>query len=122
MRHITHYLNPKLTDIYLHTTRIEEIHRHIVHFLPEHLKDHFSVGSFRNGCLILVTTDAVWASQLRFMLPELRDKLRMDAKFHQLASIKINIDSIQSKPAAKAIKSKPVLPSPWQTILKLLSK
>jgi hypothetical protein len=41
--------------------------------------------------LHLITDNQVWASELRFAIPELRDALRSKAGIYQLASIKISI-------------------------------
>lgn len=91
MQRINQCLNTKLTEIYKHALAIEKVNEVIIHYLPENLQEHFSVGSFSNGYLVLITTDPVWASQLRYHLPDLRDTLRQDAGLYQLASIKVNV-------------------------------
>ncbi len=129
MRHITRCLNPKLTEICLHAIKLEEVSAILLRYLPDNLSDHCRVGSFRNGCLILVTHDPVWASQIRYSLPELRDTLRSEAKLYQLASIKITIDAAPSSDRVMLIPtSTPATQklgkhanSPWQDILKHLA-
>lgn len=91
MRHIGQCLNPKLAQIIDGALQLKELNAKLSGFLPQHLRAHFSVGSFNLGCLVLVTDDPVWASQLRFHLPELRDALRKKAGIYQLASIKISV-------------------------------
>ena len=93
MRHITRCLNPKLAEMCQRAIKLEELNAKINNYLPEELRDQCHVGSFNNSCLVLVTTDPVWASQLRYSLPELRDKLRREAGIHQLASIKITVSN-----------------------------
>src|SRR3990167_9910739 len=93
MRHITRCLNSQLADICQRAIKLEELNAKVYDYLPESLRKHCQVGSFNKSCLVLITHDPVWASQLRFALPELRDKLRSEAGIHQLASIKVTIHS-----------------------------
>lgn len=91
MRHITRCLNTQLADICQRAIKLEELNAKVVHHLPEHLRERCRVGSFTKSCLVLITNDSVWATQLRYALPELRDKLRSEAGIHQLASIKVTV-------------------------------
>jgi hypothetical protein len=93
MNHISRCLNSKLIEICNRATQLEELNRKLVDYFPEELRGRYRVSSFTNGCLVLVTHDQVWATQLRYFIPELRDKLRSHAGIYQLASIKINIDN-----------------------------
>ena len=93
MRHITRCLNPQLAQICQRAIKLEELNSKIYSYLPEALREQCHVGSFNNSCLTLVTSDPVWATQLRYALPELRDKLRSEAGIHQLASIKITVST-----------------------------
>ena len=91
MQRISQCLNTKLAEIYKRALAIDHLNETIIQYLPENLRDHFTIGSFSNGNLVLITTNPIWASQLRYHLPDLRDTLRKDAGLYQLASIKINI-------------------------------
>ncbi len=93
MRRIHQCLNTKLSEIYKAALVIGELNTKLSSYLPVHLREHFSVGSFNQGCLVLITPDPVWASQLRYHLPELRDDLRTKAGIYQLASIKISVSA-----------------------------
>ena len=93
MRHITRGLNNQLAELCQRAIKLEELNAKIYGYLPEALREQCHVGSFNNSCLVLVTRDPVWASQLRYALPELRDKLRREAGIHQLASIKITVST-----------------------------
>lgn len=93
MRHITRCLNSRLAEICQRAIKIEELNEKINRYIPENLRGHCHVGSFTNSCLVLITNDPVWATQLRYALPELRDKLRSEAGIHQLASIKVTVVS-----------------------------
>lgn len=91
MRSISRCLNKQLTDICQRSVQLEELSDKLIQLLPPELAGECKVGSFNKGCLILVTTNAGWASQLRYAIPELRDKLRKDAGMYQLTSIKIAV-------------------------------
>ena len=93
MRRISQCLNTKLAEIYQRAIILDELNAKVISMLPEQLRGHFSVGSFNQGCLVLITQDPVWASQLRYHLPDLRERLRKDAGIYQLASIKISVSA-----------------------------
>jgi hypothetical protein len=87
MRQISRCLNSQLVDI---CQRVDELNVKIKDLLPSSLAEYCQVGSFNCGCLLITTTEANWASQLHYFLPELRDKLRT-AGLYQLTSIKIAV-------------------------------
>jgi len=102
MRRINRCLNTRIIEICKNTAFLEELNTHLQTFLPLDLKAHCHVGSFNKGCLLIVVSNAEWASQLRYVVPELRDKLRKDAKIYQLTSIKITIATIKSEELNKS--------------------
>lgn len=91
MRSISRCLNKQLVDICQRSVQLEELSSKVVHYLPPELASTCTVGSFNKGCLMLTTTDAAWASQLRYAIPELRDKLRKEAGMYQLSSIVVSV-------------------------------
>lgn len=91
MRPIKNCLNKQLTDLCQRSELLGKLSSKIALMLPEDLAKNCQVGSFNQGCLILTTSDAVWASQLRYLVPDLRDKLRAEAGLYQLSSIKIKV-------------------------------
>ena len=97
MRSISHCLNKQLADICQRAVQLEALANKIRKLLPESLAKECNVGSFNQGCLVLTTTNGVWASQLRYVVPELRDQLRKEGGIYQLSSIKvIVVESITS--------------------------
>ena len=122
MRHITHCLNTKLASICEHAIKLEELSAKIYRYLPEALREQCHVGSFKNSCLVLVTRDPVWASQLRYALPELRDKLRGEAGIHQLASIKIAVNTEEATPLHRKTSTTPALSNQARESLLLLKQ
>lgn len=93
MRRINRCLNAPLAKLCYQTLKLDDLNVRVQQYLPENLKTHCVVGSFHNGCLLLVTHDSVWASQLRYAQPQLRERLRSEGGLYQLASIKISVTS-----------------------------
>lgn len=91
MRSIKRCLNKQLVELCQRSIQLEELSNKVAQFLPDNLALNCQVGSFNKGCLILTTSNAAWASQLRYAVPELRDQLRKEAGMYQLSSIKINV-------------------------------
>lgn len=91
MRAISRCLNKQLADLCQRSVQLEELSGKVTQLLPANLASVCHVGSFNKGCLVLTTTNAAWASQLRYAIPELRDRLRKEAGMYQLSSIKVNI-------------------------------
>jgi len=90
MRPIRNCLNKQLTHLCQRSVQLEELSYKVSILLPPELAQTCQVAGFNKNCLVLNTTDAAWASQLRYAIPELRDKLR-EAGMYQLSSIKITM-------------------------------
>lgn len=105
MRKITQCFNTPLATIYKQASQLESLTRLVQRQLKknEHESVPCKVSRFSSGCLILAVDDPVWAAQLRYELPSLRDKLRQEG-LHQLTSIRINVSP--ATPAAKPPKKK----------------
>ena len=116
MKHITRCLNAKLVDIYQRAIKLEELNVKLRDYLPIELHEHCHAGCFNTGCLTLVTDDPVWASQLRYFLPQLRDKLRVEAGIYQLASIKITLVTEQTKVPTKPLEKHKLSENARETI------
>lgn len=101
MRQIAQCLNATLTEIYQQSIKLESLSALLADFLPKELVPYCSAGSFKQGCLTLLVTDPVWASQLRYFLPELRNKLRQDAQLYQLTTIKISLNTASMTSSTK---------------------
>ena len=84
-------LNKRLQEICLRSIELEALNYKISRYIPKSMREHFCVSSFNNGCLVLATSDPVWANQIRFSLPEIRDKLRKEEKIYQLTAVKVKI-------------------------------
>jgi len=91
MRKITQCLNPMLTSICKRAIELESITAILHQYLPVHYRAHCKVSSFNKGCLVLLVNNAMWASEIRYLLPELRDQLRTSAGLYQLITMKITV-------------------------------
>jgi len=108
MRPINRCLNKTLTDICQKTIQLETLNVVLHDCLPETLRQHCHVGNFANSCLLLTVHDPIWATQLRYELPNLRDQLRQKYGLYQLRSIDVTVTTIpQIK--NKQVKSTPIL-------------
>ncbi len=105
MRRINRCLNTRLIQICQRTVQLEELTSKLYNYLPSPLQDHCHVGSFNRGCLVIVASNPAWASQLRYSLPELRDKLRIEAGIYQLSSIKVTIATAEATHSVKRPKA-----------------
>lgn len=97
IRPISRCLNAQLIDLCQQSIKLDELNSKIKTTLETPLADNCQVAAFNKGCLILSVTNAAWATELRYLLPELRDKLRKMG-LYQLVSIKIVLRSIAPQP------------------------
>lgn len=107
MRQINQCLNQQLSTILSQALKLEAYEQHLLVFLPEALKSCCKLAGFKQGRLVIGIDNPALASELRFFLPELRDKLRSEAGFYQLSGIDIKV---LSEPLA--IKLNPVRKRP----------
>jgi len=62
--------------------------------LEPKLVPHCQVANLENNCLTVITNNAIWATQFRFQIPSLLDKLRMAPELTQLKSIVCKITPV----------------------------
>lgn len=94
MRSINECTNNQLQNICSQVMQLEKLNVILKKSLPNNLVDNCYAASFTRGTLIIAITDPTWATELRFLLPQLRDQLRKDGKIYQLSSIKIIIEKV----------------------------
>lgn len=110
MRRAYQCLDPKLQALCQRAVQYSNLQEKVIPFLPEAYQPHCQVGSYQQGTLVLTVQDPVWASQLRYVLPELRDSLRQNG-FYQLINIEVQVlakmqDKGMNTPKAKPATSK----------------
>jgi hypothetical protein len=111
MRRINRCLNKQLVEICQQAVQLDDLNLKLDYYLPESLHGKCNVGSFNKGCLLIVTANPAWATELRYYLPTLRDLLRKNAGLYQLISIKVQIlaEQYPENPAKQAKSSTPSL-------------
>lgn len=117
MRRINQCLNNRLLHICQQAVQLETLTKMLIPLLPEALRPYCFVGSFNQGCLLLVTPDPIWAAQLRFLIPQLRDELRSSAGLYQLTSIKLQVKTPEQTAKRSKKMANPLTPAAKQTIL-----
>ena len=93
MRPLRQCVNPQLIKICRKSMQMDSLNQIVRNYLPSNLQDHCRLCSYEKGLLTFVTNDAVFASELRFCLSDIRDKLRKEAGFFQLIATKIIIEA-----------------------------
>lgn len=94
--------------MYQHVHQLEQLNRTVNQYIPENLHPYCNVSSFNKGQLVLACNNAVWATQLRYSLPVLRDKLRQAEGLYQLRTIKIMIAAERAQPEPPTVRSKAI--------------
>src|SRR5436190_655722 len=59
--------------------------------IPSELNEHTRVANFRDGCLIIECDSAAWATRLRYLLPDIKQKLLNCPDLHNLVQIEWSI-------------------------------
>lgn len=78
-----------LQHIFKTIEKIDIANSLVKEYLPEELKSCCIVTNLRQNVLVLAVSDGVWASQLRYQLPELLRVLRKEPMFCGLIKIEI---------------------------------
>jgi hypothetical protein len=89
VRRVRLCINTQLAKLCQHTIELDALTQTVLTFLPSKLQAHCLVSSFEKGILVISTDAPTWATELRYFLPTLRDKLRTEAKLYPLITIKL---------------------------------
>jgi hypothetical protein len=88
---IKNIINKQFSTISNMMQNIEHANACLQQCLPSHLKSICYVGYFNKGQLTITIRDPNYASELHYLLPELRALLRQSDKIPQLTSIKYSV-------------------------------
>lgn len=66
---------------------LEQIHSLLLAHLEPELGRHCQVAKFEKNCLFVIVENGNWATQLRFQVPDLMAKLRLQPGFENLGGI-----------------------------------
>jgi hypothetical protein len=114
IRSINRCLNAQLLNICQRSIQLDELNCKIKATLPAPLNNYCLVAAFNSGCLLITATNAAWATELRYRLPELRDKLRK-AGLYQLSSIKIALAEFDPQQPQKKLPTRKLLSNSART-------
>jgi hypothetical protein len=102
LKRIVNCINTKIVDLYTKSGKLERMNEIISKHLPQELAPYTQVSNFSQGVLTLEVSNTAWATQLRFLTPDLLAALRSKEKLFQIASIKV---IIKQRSLSKRIKS-----------------
>ena len=119
MRQINRCLNKQLLDMCQRTMLLDDLNSKLKMYLQPSLHKHCAIGSFNKGCLVITTDNAAWATELRYEIPALRDRLRKDAGLYQLLSIQIKVveERVHQAKPGKVVKTHQLSSTARHTIL-----
>lgn len=89
--------NKEVRSITTNSHQLLELNHIIQGLLPSMLAQYCEIQSYNNGQLLLETSSASASTQLRFILPRLREKLKNNSQFSALQSINIKVKTIAPK-------------------------
>lgn len=82
-------INPNILGLYKKSADLEHVSHKILKHLPEKMLGEVKIASFDKGLLVLSYNKQAIASELRYLIPELRNNLRVKEKLYNIVNIKI---------------------------------
>jgi hypothetical protein len=71
--------------------QLQQLDALLAEHLDPRLASHCQVATLENNCLIVITDNAIWATQFRFQAPTLLPKLRQHPQLYALKNISCKI-------------------------------
>ncbi|MEE2729211.1 MAG: DciA family protein [Pseudomonadota bacterium] len=110
--------NQEVKSLTENSLQIAELNHILATALPAKLAQFCSIGSYRNGALILEARTGSAATQLKFMQPQIFGKLKKSSKFRALQNINIRIAAPQPKLDRHYIRRAPVVSAQNRTLIR----
>ncbi len=82
-------INPNILELYKKSADMSNVSNKILQHLPSRIRSEVNVASFDKGLLVLSYKKPAIASELRYLIPELRTQLRVKENLYNLVNIKI---------------------------------
>lgn len=82
---------PGLRFMVAKTQQLQQINAVISSILPAEVSKHCQAQNLDGGCLVISTDHAAWATQLRYLQPQLLTALRQQPAFRHVGSVKIRV-------------------------------
>jgi hypothetical protein len=106
--------NPGLGQLLAHARVLDRLDRILTSIIDPNLSCHCQVAEFRNHCLILVCSNATFATRIRMISPQVLDSLREEGDFG-IERIKIRIAPV-NRPQPEARKKRALSPAAVQAL------
>jgi hypothetical protein len=84
---------PALNQLIQRARELQEIDRTVGAWLPELLRDRVKVAVTRGDTLVLIAESAVWATRLRYEIPELLEQARATPALAHIDRIQVRVDT-----------------------------
>jgi hypothetical protein len=106
--------NPGLGQLLAHARVLDRLDRILTSIIDPNLSCHCQVAEFRNHCLILVCSNATFATRLRMISPQVLDSFREEGDFG-IERIEIRIAPV-NRPQPEARKKRALSPAAVQAL------
>ena len=106
--------NPGLGQLLAHARVLDRLDRILRSIIDPNLSCHCQVAEFRNHCLILVCSNATFATRIRMISPQVLDSFREEGDFG-IERIEIRIAPV-NRPQPEARKKRALSPAAVQAL------
>ena len=106
--------NPGLGQLLTHARVLDRLDRILTSIIDPNLSCHCQVAEFRNHCLILVCSNATFATRIRMISPQVLDSFREEGDFG-IERIEIRIAPV-NRPQPEARKKRALSPAAVQAL------
>lgn len=85
--------DPTLSALVKRAAELRDIDGVVREWLPELLRDKVQVAVTRGDTLVLTASSAVWATRLRYEVPELLERARLTPALAHIGRIQVRVDT-----------------------------
>lgn len=119
LQKIGDWLSLHMPDLVKQSTQVASIQTSLQKLLPEHLQAVCKAAGFQRGILFIGLCNTLYATELRFAIPELISRFRTEGGLPQLVDIQIKTSPEKTEAPKKPV-PKPALRTETETIRKIL--
>lgn len=88
--------NAQLKTLYMHIKKISILNKHLSQYLVMPLKNHCTVAHYNNDILLINTDSSVWATKLRYCVPDILHIAKLKWGLSNLKTVRVNISPISN--------------------------
>ena len=89
--HVLQQDSPAIDSVLNKLKQLSDLQNILSKYLTEKLAEHCQVANYENNALCIITNSALWATQLRFQIPNLLTQLRQHDELRALREIRCKI-------------------------------